>query len=1002
MRSAYTNFLHISDLHFRAPSDPEYDDSLSPQSLVRIIEELLARNSFRPKCIVASGDFTTTCQHEEFAQARTFLRLLSNSMGLDRSALVVVPGNHDVNWSEQAKSRLAGFSGYENFFHSVRPQYDSDGTSWFTCQWHDGNIFVLGLNSCLIEAKNTHGVGYVDPDQLRDAKEQYATLWSSCATRIAVLHHHVVPVAYNSYDPTRVPDGSIVLNTEQVISWLLENRFDLVLHGHKHVPFFAGEKRYLRERESSASDEAELIVIAAGSAGASLKDIGEVRQRSLNLLEVNESEVRIRSLTYGEGRPDIYRHGSIPFTKRPHSPTVASLLRILQKQYTDLASSAASVPIGPDKSILFKVDGQHLLTLAPAIYALGGNRVLATSFMPVDFWTSKIGELFLEATARAEQLHVRRLFVAPMKTAQLLRVMNEQARKSVQPRFLSLRTYFELIKDAVVEVRGLLLRLGISELSLNALDTAPERLALAVYGDPGRGDAFLGFDFSSDIESMVALVFEPPPSVIQNVARALEVAWTRASTLHGLQERDDRTSVYLFGVHRWNRSYVIRECLEAGLRVIIATTVGDRVQPGIDLLTMAHGYEAVPDDPVVLAQMTAAGNFTRTGLGDVFALALDDYVAQHASGISAEPGVQCFPTEAARTVARKHELRDLWNAFVATDPIHLRSVEYAYLSFSEVDKSLSVDQNVGWFDALGSESDVIVKPDELSASIEIHAAKGRDHAIKTAGRVCDRLIERWRVAGAQYGIPIRPRIIVEECIPRSESLHRGAEFSVEFISFDSRHTMIGVTQKWTGPNFIETGHLFPAQTLPFRLVEPLREAVNSLLTTLRVRYCVSHWEFIVTRDERIALVEGHLRPAGDRIMELIERSTGNSPTGVLCRAIAGGAVNQDSFRVGLQSSIFWLVPERPLEKVDYIQVDWEAFDRKSVRLVLDEDTIRSATNWSCASDWTLRPAAVLASGNSLTELRAISQAVANAITIATNGANGNPAQKSRLKLAVDL
>ena len=58
------------------------------------------------------------------------------------------------------------------------------------------------------------------------------------------------------------------------------------------------------------------------------------------------------------------------------------------------------------------------------------------------------------------------------------------------------------------------------------------------------------------------------------------------------------------------------------------------------------------------------------------------------------------------------------------------------------------------------------------------------------------------------GLAIEERM--EAAIQRSTDFHAGSEFSIEFISFEGKHHPIGITQKWTGPNFIETGQLFPA------------------------------------------------------------------------------------------------------------------------------------------------------------------------------------------------
>ena len=110
-------------------------------------------------------------------------------------------------------------------------------------------------------------------------------------------------------------------------------------------------------------------------------------------------------------------------------------------------------------------------------------------------------------------------------------------------------------------------------------------------------------------------------------------------------------------------------------------------------------------------------------------------------------------------------------------------------------------------------------------------------------------------------------LIVEEYVV-------GTEYSVEAISHQEHHVIIGVTEKQTTgpPHFIETGHIFPAP-LSETLYSELASCVLDLLPLLNLQIGASHTELILT-DSGPVVIETHARPGGDRIPELIRLTTG--------------------------------------------------------------------------------------------------------------------------------
>ncbi|MEU6067450.1 MULTISPECIES: ATP-grasp domain-containing protein [Streptomyces] len=123
----------------------------------------------------------------------------------------------------------------------------------------------------------------------------------------------------------------------------------------------------------------------------------------------------------------------------------------------------------------------------------------------------------------------------------------------------------------------------------------------------------------------------------------------------------------------------------------------------------------------------------------------------------------------------------------------------------------------------------------------------------------------WTALVDQYGYD--GPFLVEEYL-------RGPEYSVETLSRDGRHQVIGITEKLLGPPplFVEVGHVHPAP-LPQDRRRAVEELTTEFLTACGYRFGPAHTEVIWTqRGPRI--VESQARLGGDRIPRLVELATG--------------------------------------------------------------------------------------------------------------------------------
>lgn len=180
--------VHLSDLHC---GDPHF----APNLLDRAIAEI---NDAGPELVVCTGDLTTFGFRQEYEEARRYFEKI------ECAAKVVIPGNHD--------SRNVGYLHFEEMFgerNSVA---------------RVGPVAVVAVDST--EPDLDHG--QIGRGRYRWIEEQFA---APAALRIFALHHHLLPV------PGTGRERNVVYDAGDAIECLQRAGVNLVLSGHKHVPY---------------------------------------------------------------------------------------------------------------------------------------------------------------------------------------------------------------------------------------------------------------------------------------------------------------------------------------------------------------------------------------------------------------------------------------------------------------------------------------------------------------------------------------------------------------------------------------------------------------------------------------------------------------------------------------------------------------------------------------------------------------------------------------------
>jgi len=183
---------HISDVHCGGPH-------FVPNLMERAISEI---NELQPCIVVCSGDLTTFVFKPEYAQAQAYLDRI------ECDSFVVVPGNHDA--------RNVGYVLFEDTFgaRDSRLALDLPG----------GKLALVAVDS-----------SKPDLDEGEIGREHYGWIEEGFAgeadLRLFVCHHHLMPI------PGTGRERKQVLDAGDVLSLLRQSRVDLMLGGHRHVPY---------------------------------------------------------------------------------------------------------------------------------------------------------------------------------------------------------------------------------------------------------------------------------------------------------------------------------------------------------------------------------------------------------------------------------------------------------------------------------------------------------------------------------------------------------------------------------------------------------------------------------------------------------------------------------------------------------------------------------------------------------------------------------------------
>lgn len=286
MPSIKYKILHISDLHF---------GSLNQNLWALVCRRV--NNQYKPNIIIISGDIIDCplFKYKKFKTAKEEILKLAEKC---KAEIFLAPGNHDVAIYGILSFRNITRRGFDKWFRK-----NLDGEKKIVTSIDDKEVVeVLNKFKQLIVPFDSTRRLFISSgkvleqeiEKLDDFMDEVRDNESIYGQRIAVVHHHPLPVPHSEHDHWREP-FLVFKNAGSFLLEIYKKYFNMILHGHKH------HTNYSRINfETDQLEDRLLTVLAAGSA---TKGTGLNQRSNYNLISIYDNgEVLIRQFYIGSGK----------------------------------------------------------------------------------------------------------------------------------------------------------------------------------------------------------------------------------------------------------------------------------------------------------------------------------------------------------------------------------------------------------------------------------------------------------------------------------------------------------------------------------------------------------------------------------------------------------------------------------------------------------------------------------------------------------------------------
>ena len=289
--------IHISDLHVMLhteengepiksvlksmlTTDP-YKKVKGEEYLKKIAKHILDNYKGFELYLIITGDITDHGLKDEFDYAIDFINLLIKQLKINLNNVLLIPGDHDVNWFDcktaflndsKKKKDFEYTEKYKQFYDFYlkfkKLEFKVNDTITGVLELKEEKIVFIGINSNYkIGFKG--GYGNVEIERFRSELDSIKVRYQDYS-KIAVFHSNIVPFyenkIYGQWDES---------NRNEVIDLLKEYQFKASMFGNEHT--------------SGSKEEDEFYYIEAGSL-----TMCDTKSQSFKVFEIiNDNNVHI-------------------------------------------------------------------------------------------------------------------------------------------------------------------------------------------------------------------------------------------------------------------------------------------------------------------------------------------------------------------------------------------------------------------------------------------------------------------------------------------------------------------------------------------------------------------------------------------------------------------------------------------------------------------------------------------------------------------------------------
>ena len=252
----------ISDVHCG-------ESSFSPEAMGSVVERI---NAMAPDVVAFVGDLTGTGYRWEYEEAAAWIAQL-------QPPVLVIPGNHD--YRNVGYIHFRELIGEPSLRHRIA--FDDERAARLGAP----GVTFVGVDSAEPDV-NEGNVGMEHYPWIRQAYDEPDDV------KVFLIHHHLVSI------PGTGRERNIITDAGDVLAELRRLDVDLVLAGHKHVPFFWGVNG--------------MLLCYSGT--ATTRRVRGLTPPSFNELVIDASTVKV-FLHYADGRREL----AVIFSRRTRALT---------------------------------------------------------------------------------------------------------------------------------------------------------------------------------------------------------------------------------------------------------------------------------------------------------------------------------------------------------------------------------------------------------------------------------------------------------------------------------------------------------------------------------------------------------------------------------------------------------------------------------------------------------------------------------------------------------